>query len=106
MCPVYDFTQHDRSDDVLPIAAKPVVLIDGILILAEPALRDLMDMKIYVETDADRLFIALSPYFVPLWMLCWLGGVFVLNYFWPFEAYEAWFYGGLGFWWVFHSSTL
>lgn len=56
----------------------------------------------YVETDADNLFIALSPYFVPLWMLCWLGGVFVLNYFWPFEAYEAWFYGGLGFWWVFH----
>lgn len=54
LCPVYDFTQHDRSDEVLPIAAKPVVLIDGILILAEPKLRELMDMKIYVETDADE----------------------------------------------------
>lgn len=54
LCPVYDFTQHDRSDAVLPIAAKPVVLIDGILILAEPKLCQLMDMKIYVETDADE----------------------------------------------------
>lgn len=54
LCPVYDFTQHDRSDQVLPIAAKPVVLIDGILILTDPRLRALMDMKIYVETDADE----------------------------------------------------
>ena len=53
-CPVYDFTQHDRSEQVLQIAAKPVVLIDGILIFVEPQLRDLMDMKIYVETDADE----------------------------------------------------
>ena len=56
----------------------------------------------YVETDADNLFIALSPYFVPLWMLCWLGILFIINYFWPFEAYGAWFYAGLGFWWSFH----
>lgn len=54
LCPVYDFTQHDRSDQVLRIAAKPVVLIDGILIFTEPQLRDLMDMKIYVESDADE----------------------------------------------------
>ena len=53
-CPVYDFTQHDRSDQVLTIDAKPVVLIDGILIFSEPKLRDLMDMRIYVETDADE----------------------------------------------------
>jgi uridine kinase len=53
-CPVYDFTQHDRSDQVLTIAAKPVVLIDGILIFTEPKLRQLMDMRIYVETDADE----------------------------------------------------
>ena len=50
-CPVYDFTQHDR---VLQIQAKPVVLIDGILLFAEPQLRELMDMRIYVETDADE----------------------------------------------------
>jgi len=54
LCPVYDFTRHDRSDDTLYIAAKPVVLIDGILIFSEPRLRQLMDMKIYVETDADE----------------------------------------------------
>ncbi len=53
-CPVYDFTQHDRSDRVLEIEAKPVVLIDGILIFVEPQLRELMDMRIYVETDADE----------------------------------------------------
>lgn len=53
-CPVYDFTIHDRSEQVLQILAKPVVLIDGILIFTEPKLRALMDMKIYVETDADE----------------------------------------------------
>lgn len=53
-CPVYDFTQHDRSDQVLTIQARPVVLIDGILIFTEPKLRELMDMRIYVETDADE----------------------------------------------------
>ena len=53
-CPVYDFTQHDRSEDVLHVAAKPVVLIDGILIFSDPTLRQLMDMRIYVETDADE----------------------------------------------------
>lgn len=53
-CPVYDFTKHDRSDRVVHIEAKPVVLIDGILIFTDPSLRDLMDMRIYVETDADE----------------------------------------------------
>ncbi len=56
----------------------------------------------YVETDADNLFIALSPYFVPLWMLCWLGVLSCVNYWWPFEAFGPWLYGGLGFWWTFH----
>ena len=53
-CPVYDFTLHDRSEQVIEIAAKPIILIDGILIFVEPQLRQLMDMKIYVETDADE----------------------------------------------------
>jgi uridine kinase len=53
-CPVYDFTNHDRSEQILQIAAKPVILIDGILIFVEPQLRELMDMRIYVETDADE----------------------------------------------------
>ena len=54
LCPVYNFTQHDRSEETLYIASKPVVLIDGILIFSDPGLRQLMDMKIYVETDADE----------------------------------------------------
>ncbi len=54
LCPVYDFTLHTRSDQVLQIPAKPVILIDGILIFSDPRLRELMDMRIYVETDADE----------------------------------------------------
>ncbi len=54
LCPVYDFTMHTRSDRVMEIKAKPVILIDGILIFAEPKLRQIMDMRIYVETDADE----------------------------------------------------
>lgn len=56
----------------------------------------------YVETDADNVFIALSPYFVPLWMLCWLGALWLVNAVFPFEDYAPWFYAGFGFWWAFH----
>lgn len=54
LCPVYDFSLHTRSDRVVEIKSKPVILIDGILIFAEPKLREIMDMRIYVETDADE----------------------------------------------------
>lgn len=54
LCPVYDFTVHNRSKEVVHIPAKPVVLIDGILIFTEPKLREIMDMRIFVETDADE----------------------------------------------------
>ena len=53
-CPVYDFTRHTRSDAVTEIASRPIILIDGILIFHDPALRACMDLKIYVETDADE----------------------------------------------------
>jgi uridine kinase len=53
-CPVYDFTLHNRSDKVLRIDPKPVIIVDGILILSDPALRETFDLKIYVETDADE----------------------------------------------------
>ena len=53
-CPVYDFTRHTRSDAVTEIAPRPIILIDGILIFHDPALRACMDLKIYVETDADE----------------------------------------------------
>lgn len=56
----------------------------------------------YVETDADNLFIALSPYFVPLWMFCWLALLWAANFVFPFEDYAPWFYAGFGFWWAFH----
>ncbi|MBQ8605639.1 MAG: uridine kinase [Clostridia bacterium] len=52
--PVYDFTLHTRSSDTLHIEAKPVIIVDGILIFSQKELRDMMDMKIYVETDADE----------------------------------------------------
>jgi uridine kinase len=53
-CPVYDFALHNRSDKVLRIDPKPVILVDGILILSDPALRETFDLKIYVEADADE----------------------------------------------------
>ncbi|MBQ2933810.1 MAG: uridine kinase [Clostridia bacterium] len=54
LCPVYDFTRHTRSDMVREIKPRPIILIDGILIFHDEALRDCMDLKIYVETDADE----------------------------------------------------
>lgn len=56
----------------------------------------------YVETESDNIFIALSPYFVPLWMLLWMGALALMNWVSPFEGYSAWFYTGFGFWWTFH----
>lgn len=52
-CPVYDFTRHNRSDRTLAIAPAPVIIVEGILIFAQKCLRDLMDIKIFVDTDAD-----------------------------------------------------
>lgn len=56
----------------------------------------------YVDTDKDNIFVSLAPYFVPLWMLVWLGVLFVVNWIYPFAAYLPWFYAGFGFWWCFH----
>ena len=53
-CPVYDYAQHNRSRQVLRIEPRPVVLLEGILVLADPRLRELLDIKIYVEADADE----------------------------------------------------
>ena len=52
-CPVYDYTIHNRSDETITIQPKQVIIIEGILIFADEALRDLMDIKIFVDTDAD-----------------------------------------------------
>ena len=52
-CPVYDFTQHNRSDKTVEIVPKSVIIVEGILIFENQPLRDLMDIKIFVDTDAD-----------------------------------------------------
>lgn len=54
LCPLYDFTRHTRSDKITEIEPRPIILIDGILIFHDPNLRECMDLKIYVETDADE----------------------------------------------------
>lgn len=53
-CPQYDFTVHNRAEGVLHIEPKPVIIVDGILVLEDERLRDLMDVKIFVDTDADE----------------------------------------------------
>ena len=53
-CPVYDYTKHNRSNEVIRIDPKPVILVEGILLLADPRVRDLLDIKVYVEADADE----------------------------------------------------
>jgi uridine kinase len=55
--PVYNFTTHTRTDETIHVEPAPIILLEGILILSEPALRDLMDIRIYVDTDADIRFI-------------------------------------------------
>ncbi|MGM9641232.1 MAG: uridine kinase [Faecousia sp.] len=52
-CPVYDFTVHNRSDQVVHLEPKSVIMVEGILIFENKPLRDLMDIKIFVDTDAD-----------------------------------------------------
>ena len=53
-CPVYDFTIHNRSDRTVRIEPRPVVIVEGILVLENEELRNLMDIKIFVDTDADE----------------------------------------------------
>ena len=55
--PVYDFTTHSRTGAFRQIDPQPILLIEGILIFAEPALRELFDVRIFVDTDADIRFI-------------------------------------------------
>ena len=52
-CPVYDFTQHNRSDRTIRIVPRKVIIVEGILIFENKELRDLMDIRIFVDTDAD-----------------------------------------------------
>jgi uridine kinase len=55
--PIYDFTTHSRTSRTRRVEAQPITLVEGILIFADPALRALCDVKIFVDTDADIRFI-------------------------------------------------
>ena len=52
-CPVYDFTVHNRSSETTRVEPRKVIIVEGILIFENEALRDLMDIRIFVDTDAD-----------------------------------------------------
>lgn len=53
-CPVYDYTKHTRSDEVIKIRPSSVIILEGILVLADKRLRDLSNIKVFVEADADE----------------------------------------------------
>lgn len=55
--PIYDFKTHSRTSKIIMIEPQPVILVDGILIFAEPELREMFDVKIFVDTDPDIRFI-------------------------------------------------
>lgn len=55
--PTYDYVIHNRSKETITVEPKSVIIIEGILILENRELRDLMDIKIYVDTDADERLI-------------------------------------------------
>ena len=52
-CPVYDFTRHNRSDETIRLEPNPVIIVEGILIFENEDLRNLMDIRLFVDTDAD-----------------------------------------------------
>jgi len=52
-CPTYDYTVHNRAKETATIQPTKVILVEGILIFENKALRDLMDIKVFVDTDAD-----------------------------------------------------
>jgi len=55
--PDYDFVTYRRRPEVIPVSPGRILVVEGILVLYEPALRDLFDLKVYVDTDADVRFI-------------------------------------------------
>lgn len=56
-CPVYDFINHNRSNEIIHIKHTPVVIVEGILALYDKNIRDLADIQIFVESEADIRFI-------------------------------------------------
>ena len=56
-CPVYDYSQHNRTAETIELKPSKIVIVEGILVLENPELRSLFDIKIYVEADADERII-------------------------------------------------
>lgn len=52
-CPIYDFTVHNRTKETIEVTPKPVIVVEGILIFADKDLCNEMDIRIFVDTDAD-----------------------------------------------------
>lgn len=55
--PLYDFTRHTRAADSVRVQPRDVILVDGILLFADATLREMFDLKIFVDTEADVRFI-------------------------------------------------
>jgi len=55
--PQYDFELHNRKEETVPVESREIIIVEGILVLEDEALRDMLDIKIYVDTDADVRFI-------------------------------------------------
>lgn len=52
-CPTYSFVEHNRAEETMPIKPSKVIIVDGILIFENEELRNIMDIKVFVDTDAD-----------------------------------------------------
>jgi uridine kinase len=55
--PIYDYATHSRRSDAIHVIPRPVIMVEGILVFVNPQMRALMDLKIFVDTDADIRFI-------------------------------------------------
>ena len=51
--PVYSYKNHERTSDVIPVQSQPLIIVEGILVLENPQLRSLMDVKLFVDTEDD-----------------------------------------------------
>lgn len=56
-CPTYDYTEHNRTEKTITVRPARIIIVEGILVLENPELRSLFDIKIYVEADADERII-------------------------------------------------
>ncbi|APH18494.1 uridine kinase [Clostridium botulinum] len=51
--PIYDFEAHNRKEETIKVEPRDIIIVEGILVLQDPKVRELLDIKIYVDTDAD-----------------------------------------------------